>query len=261
MQRRHRLLGYGLGVLWLAGCGGKLDQAVETTTTNGQMRSPAGTDAARRGAAMVRVVNAFPTRDGVDVSAGERTVFATVPFKGVTQYAEIDNNVPQLQLHVAGGAEAIADNSEMLSNGVRYTVLAVPNAKGGAELRVVRDDLVPTPGKARLRMIHAAPTVSRVDVAIKGSTETLFEDVDYGAKAGYRDVDPTTATLEIRQDQAGAEPIRMNDVRLDPGKAYTIVLVTSEKGRVETITFDDAVQETARRIAGPGTDVQIRYRQ
>ena len=146
---------------------------------------------------------------------------------------------PAYVLFPASKDSSIADNSEMMRDGNRYTIVALPDDKGGASMRILRDEVVPDSGKARIRVINASPGVKDADVALQGQKDALFADVDYKSEAGYKDITPTTATVEIRSDNPSSKPILVKNVHFEPGRAYTIVLTGWKTKPVEVITFDD----------------------
>jgi len=231
----------------LAACGrAETDQPVATTTAAGTTVSPSGTAAAKNGTSLVRFVNALPSPKGLDVKVNERVLFENVATKTVTPYAEVATNAPRFTLRGAGKDSTMAENKEVVVDGRRYTAVALPKPDGTSELRLWRDDLVPDAGKARIRVIHAAPGIDDVRIGVAGSDQPLFTGVSYASEAGFKDVEPNDLMLVIRRNVAGADPIKLKAMRLSPGHAYTIVLVTM-KGKLDVITFEDQGQGTASR--------------
>lgn len=220
--------------------GARTDRPVATNAGGDTTVSPSGDQAAGAGRSMVRLVNALPANQSIDVSGDDRTLFSAVTYKKVTPYVEVKDNQINFKLFPAAKDSAIADNSEMMRDGNRYTIVALPNDKGGATMRILRDEVVPDSGKARIRVINAAPGIKDAEVALQGQKDPLFSDVDYASEAGYKDITPTTATVEIRQDDPNARPILVKNLHFEPGKAYTIVLTGWKSKPVEVITFDDS---------------------
>jgi hypothetical protein len=218
--------------------GARTDRPVATNAGGDTTVSPSGDQAAGAGRSMVRLVNALPANQSIDVSGDDRTLFSAISYKKVTPYVEVKDNRVTFRLFPAAKDSAIADNSEMMSDGNRYTIVALPDDKGGATMRILRDEVVPDSGKARIRVINAAPGVK--DVALQGQKDPLFADVDYKSEAGYKDITPITATVEIRGDNPNSKPILVKNVHFDAGKAYTIVLTGWKSKPVEVITFDDS---------------------
>jgi hypothetical protein len=186
------------------------------------------------------MVNAIPDANGLSVTSDNRSVFSGVDYKAVTQYQSVEENLARFRLMGAGRDTTIATNNEILLDGSRYTVIALPEGDGGVRLRVLKDELKPDSGMARLRVVHAIPKMGEVDVMLSGRTEPLFDDVDGGDEAGFEDVaaaDKTTITI---RGSDGRQLIR-KQLKLEAGHAYTMVLTTSAKGQVDAITIDDKV--------------------
>jgi len=231
------------GSLVLAGCGGdRSDRPVVTRTDAGASSAPAGTEAAGRGRSLVRLVNAMPAARNIDVSGGDRTVFTDVAYRDVTPYTEIAGNLVTFRLRAAGGDSVLADNHEVLTDGYRYTLVSLPDRKGDPELRILKDELAPDPGVARLRVVNAAEGLGTVDVRLSGRKDPLFRDVTYGAEVGYTDLAPGEETVSIVSQAPGHRTVELSRTRFEGGRTYTIVVAGWERGRVETITFDDGLR-------------------
>ena len=177
-----------------AGCGGgaQTDKPVATTTTRGTSTSPSGDATDARGTSQVRFVSALPAAQRIDLSSENGVVFSAVPYKTVTPYKELTDNAAKFSIRSAGAtSETLADNNEAMADGHRYTLVALPEEKGkGAQLKAFRDEVVPDAGKAKVRVIHAAPNFGEVDVQFAGQKDALFEDIDFGHEAGYKEIDP-----------------------------------------------------------------------
>lgn len=243
MKHLSHMITVGCSLALVIGCkGAQTKNPVVTTTDEGQTSaSPAGTEVAGRDRSLVRLVNALPSKHHLDIGGDDRTVFAGVSYKDVTPYIEVGDNVVTFRLRNAGTDSALATNTETMKDGFRYTMVALPDDKGGARLILLRDEVVPDAGKARLRVINAAPGVDDADVAIQGQKAALFDNIAYGAEAGYKDLAPMTATIEIRRDVKSGRTVLLKDMQFEAGKAYTIVLTGALPRDIETITFDDTV--------------------
>jgi hypothetical protein len=230
-------------LLFIAACkgGARTDTPVTTTAGGQSSTSPSGVAAAAQGKSMVRLVNAVPGQT-VSVTGDEAPVFASVAYKTVTPYVEVKDNVIKFRLRAAGAAagdQALAENTETLADGSRYTIVALPGDNGHASLHVMRDEVIPDAGKARIRVINAAPDLGDVDVAVGSTRNALFDKVGFGHEAGPKDVDPVSMAIAIRN--AHNAPVRVHTMTLAAGRSYTIVLA-GRTGSFEGITFDDAVQ-------------------
>lgn len=230
----------------VAACNPSKTRAPVTTTGDaGSSTTPSGEAAAKRGEAMVRFVNALPSSPTVAVNSGDSALFANVKYKMVTEYRQVGDNTADFRLMTDQGkaaGEPAAENHEALSNGGRYTVVAFPEKDGsGANLKVVRDELVPEAGKARIRVFHAASGVGEIDVILSGQKDPLFNNVNYSSEAGFKDIDPVAGTLEVRSADKHTRLVSLKNTKFEAGKSYTIVLTGSPVGKVEAITFNDAL--------------------
>ena len=237
----------GLSLVVLASCTAetRTREPVVSSADGKTSVSDAGTAVAKRGKALFRLVNAVPAGRTIDLTGDDRTIFYDVAYRSVTPYTEIGDNVVKFRV-LGGGTDSVwSSNTETLVNGNRYTAVALPKKDGGVQLLVFTDEVVPDQGKARVRVVHAAPVLPDVDVAIEGRKEPLFDDVAFGTEAGFKDVDPAASAIVLRRGDP-AVTTRLIRLRLEPGKSYTIVIAGSNDG-VEAITVTDAIRTYAVR--------------
>ena len=189
--------------------------------------------------ASVRFVNAY---DGtVDLFFGETKPFAAVGYKAVTPYKELREDWAQFKLRTAGKdtADPLARNIEAVSDGERYTIVALAKEDGNATLKALKDDEAPAPDKAKIRFVHVARDIGDVDVVQTGKEEPIFDGVDFNSMADYKTVDPMKGTLQIRKDNETRALARIANVNLEAGKKYTFVITSKAKGAVEVIRLTD----------------------
>lgn len=228
-----------LAIGWLAACGpSRTDAPVETMGPDGRAVSAAGTDAASRGNTMIRMINAVPGTPSVELAASDRVVFSAVGYKTVTEYVELESDVPNLELRSSGLDTTLADNSEFLMDGARYTLLAARDDDGNIKLKVIRDAVEPDSGMASIRLINAIGDGSEADLLVAGMTEPLFDGVDFASEAGPRDVEPMHADMSMR---FGTRVTKIGATTLEPGQHYTVVLVGNTAAGAEAVTFTDRV--------------------
>jgi len=232
-------------LLALACTGSKTEEPVVSSAGGKTAVSEAGTSVARRGKSLVRLVNALPGERTIDLSGDDRTVFFDVGYKTVTPYTEIGDNVVKFRLRPGGTDSVWADNTETLINGNRYTVVVLPTKEGGARIVVLTDEVVTDTGKARLRVVNAAVPYSEVDVGIEGRNDPVFDDVAYGSAAGFKEVDPASAVILVRQDEPPMTALKMQRLRLDAGKSYTIIIAGDKAGALQAITVTDVIRSSA----------------
>jgi hypothetical protein len=238
MRNTWALMAGSVVLATIVGCKTQTDRPVVSRQDGKATVSESGDQANAKDKSLVRVVNAVPRKQAVDVASDQNQLFMAVDYKKVTPYKEVADNVVDFKLKQTGRDTVLSNNKETLLDGNRYTIVALPAEKGGVTMRILRDEVTPDSGKARIRVINAAAPLKNVDVALKGQKEPVFDDVKYAAEAGYKDVTPTTATIEIRTDTPNRKPIEIKNFQLQAGRAYTIVLSGDRATAIETIMFD-----------------------
>lgn len=225
----------------------------ETSSARVTTSAPAGTssvpssDAAKgRKDALVRVVHAVPTGSPFDLFVGDLLLFDGLAFKTVTPYRAVDGKRYAFALRPAGMAEAkpLSSNTEDLNSGEFYTAIAMPGDGHGPRLRVVSDHLdSPSPGKARLRVVHAAGDAGAIDVRAASRAAAFFDNLAYQTVSDYRDVDPINGQLEIVGAGQAAPVMAATMGHLEAGRFYTLVVVgnVSAPTKVEVFLIEDAL--------------------
>lgn len=230
--------------LFLAACGAMDSSPIKTTSAGDTEVSPAADSVASRGHSLVRVVNAVSTGKNVTVQVGDRTLFRELAAGAVTDYAEVETNLGQFSVLSEGvtGGTMLSQADRILIDGNRYTVFVISEDISKQALRVVRDDIIPDSGKARIRLVHAAPGGPELDVQAVGASDKLFSGVNFLSEAGPADVNPNPAlVLELR---AASEPrvlMKLTPVELRRGTSTTIVVLGQTK--LSSFQFTDAMMK------------------
>ncbi len=219
---------------------------VTTSTPAGTSSVPSSDAAKQRDDALVRVLHAVPTGSTFDLFAGDLLLFDGFAFKTVTPYRAVDEKRYAFALRPAGMAQAkpLSSNTEDLEKGEFYTAIAMPGNGYGPELRVVNDDLdSPSPGKARLRVVHAAGDAGTIDVRAATRAAAFFDGLAYQTVSDYRDVEPINGQLEIVAAGQAAPVIASTMGHLEAGRFYTLVIVANAAApaKVEAFLIEDAL--------------------
>jgi hypothetical protein len=254
----------------------KQQQPVTTAADSKTSTAPASAAAAaEQKQALVRVIDAVPSKPALDVAAKDADVFKNVSYKTVTPYREIPSDAGKFIVKPAGETptQPLAENSESISSGRHYTVVVFPDKDHADKVYVkaFSDDQEPsTTGRARVRVINAAVDADKIAVYTRGEKDSLFSGVGFQDAASYKEVGPGEVTLEIRSERSGVtkevadattarvgktEPNRPGEkmiatehVTLDSGKTYTIVLAGPHQNKHDVIVVEDTVpqQQPAR---------------
>jgi hypothetical protein len=219
---------------------------VASDTPSGASQAPPAATANEHNEALVRIVNAAPGTPSVDVTAGQVAVATDLPYAGVTPYKPVNASNDDFAVKLAGasGGAVLAENSESITRGKHYTLIAFPGKESDKmAIQVVTDDIVtPEAGKARVRVVHAAADVDSVNVFAKGGKDAIFDGVDFQETTSYAEVDPTITTLELKSAD-GKRVVARPAVSIEAGKSYTIVVAGRAKGApaLQALIIEDRV--------------------
>jgi hypothetical protein len=222
------------------GCS-KSDQPIKSASAGETSTSLSADSINALGKSQIRVVNAVNAGPDVAVRLGEITVFPVVKAGTATEYSETATNLAKFSVRVGSAIDGmmVAEKDRVLMNGNSYTVFLIAEDSSKHSLRVVRDDVVPDSGKARLRVIHAAFNAPELDVSIAGSKEKLFSGANFRSEAGYADVNPGTVTLQVRGKDEALVLLTVPNLSLKRSTATTVVITGAAK--LKYFTFTDAL--------------------
>lgn len=223
----------------------KKDDAVIKTTSAGETNvSPPADSAAKRGHSLVRVVNAIPDGNSIVLKLGDGVLFDSVKAASVTDYREVDATMAKFTgMSIAPGSP-VSDRNHMLLDGNRYTVVYMAEDVSKNIVRVMQDEIIPDSGKARIRVLHAAPGAPELDVSIAGAPEKIFTGVNFQSEAGYKDVEPGLTSLEIRAKGSPKVLLRVPKLDLKAATATTIVITGAKE--LSSFRFMDSLMTPAK---------------
>jgi Domain of unknown function (DUF4397) len=191
--------------------------------------------------ARVRVAHFSPDAPAVDIYVNDDKVLSDVPYKTVSDYLELAAGSYDLAVRPAGAAatsDPVIEATAEVEAGQAYTVAAV-GALADIALEVFGDDLsAPGAGKAKVRVIHAAPEVPAVDVAVEGGP-TLFEAVEFPSATDYAEVDAGTYPIQVKA--AGGDDVLLEaSLEVEAGTIYSVAAVGGAGKDVELLPIVDA---------------------
>ena len=229
----------GAALLVAAGC-----NRTDRVSSTGEAHRDA---TARNASALVRYVNLMDAHANTDLYFGDLKVFSGSTGDQATGYKDVPSERRDFVLREAARPDGmeIEKNSEGLSAGKHYTVVAYENDKGNPELRVVNDEeSAPATGKAKIRLIHAAAKMEPINVWVPGRTDKLAGESRFSTVSTWQEVDPVGSPLEIR---AGDEKkgVRVNvPGGVEAGKLYTFVVGHGPANDLRVIRLVDSPMNT-----------------
>jgi Domain of unknown function (DUF4397) len=200
------------------------------------------TGAAQDSRAMVRVVHLSPGVPKVDLYVdGTRTV-AGVPFKTASRYHALPAGAHTLALRPAGssaGATPLASARASITAGAPYSAVLL-GASAQLKAVVVKDDFTAPPaGRAKLRIIDAAPQSPPLDIAVADGP-VLFRDVRFGEVSPFITVAAGRMAVEVRAAGTSRVLFTQGAAPIPAGMIVTLAGTISAAGRIETLPILDA---------------------
>ncbi|MCU0619087.1 MAG: DUF4397 domain-containing protein [Gemmatimonadaceae bacterium] len=244
MRSLHPFVVAATTLVALVACRGS-DAAIETTSDGETNRSASTNAAATRGNAMVRVVH---VADGVRLASirlDGQTLFDSVRVESVTDYREVPHTPrARFSVRLTGAVDTtpLASIDPVLMDGTRYSMLLFSENMSTRRLRLLKDEVIPDSGKARLRVVHAAAGGPPIDVRPVGGVDDLFSGLAFDGDAGVADVAPGTMTLEVRATGKPAVLLRLPTMTLDRRSTTTVVLHGA--AALRAYVFVDAMMAT-----------------
>ncbi|HSU32004.1 MAG TPA: DUF4397 domain-containing protein [Bryobacteraceae bacterium] len=233
------------GLLILAGaCSSNTNkQAAEQSSVaskgDGKGTAPPAAEAKQADKALVRFVNG--TSSSKDLAFGDAIPFSGVGSDDISAYKELPAERHDFKLTAEGNATVpLATNSEGLSGGKHYTILAYTKKDGKAALDPITDDLVPpNPDQAKVRVINLAPALENADLYVQGKSSPLISGVGFEHATDYKDVAPTNAELVVRHGTSKRNSASLKDVDIKGGKLYTILVFQDKHHKLSTKIVED----------------------
>jgi uncharacterized protein DUF4397 len=209
-----------LMTLLLTACGQK-------PVTNQEMSStPLAETDGDSGSTLVRVFNALPNME-VDVFVDEDKAFAKVPYVSLTPYRKLPSRQTNTFLVRRSGqtGRPLVQKTETISQGHRYTVVALPGSRReDPAIAVLSDNSSP-----------ASPSIGDADLYSTGR-ELLFENVQFESEAGYSNFPPPPG-LEIRAED-DTRVARISNAHLHRGRIYTVIVV-GQSPKLDALALED----------------------
>ncbi len=216
------------------------------TTAEGQTTASA---AASRERALVRFVNADPHQIALDLWFEKERVFSSVAFRDVTPYREVPASRQMFSIRTSGQMQELATNSEGLTDGRRYTFVAIMKPDGGTTLRATEDDLsANASGRPKLRLIHAAPNAGELTLTPTNRVkDPVFDGIHFQTATSFKELGPSLTAFLLYRDGRKDEPaLDLSKLNLQPDRFYTFV-ITGAQGSLESIRIEDRLSGPAAR--------------
>jgi hypothetical protein len=187
--------------------------------------------------ARVRMVHASPDAGNVDVLFDGKVSLTDVPYATASDYLTVNAGTRRIEVRATGSSTDVINSNVNFSSQSDSTVLTEGLAASIAAVVLTDDNSDPASGKAKVRVVHAAPTAGSVDVYIvqPGTNITTVSptlpSVALQAAAAYLSVDP--GTYEVVVTPAGNNltiDIDVPNFTVDAGQIRSAVALDAPGG-------------------------------
>jgi Domain of unknown function (DUF4397) len=209
----------------------------------------------QEGQAMVRVVHLAAGVPNADVYVDGTRMVAAVPFKTASKYHRMPASVHTLTVRPAGStvnSAPAASARVSVQPGTAYTVVLL-GAPQQLQARIAKDDFsAPPSGKAKLRIINAAPQSPPLDIGIAGGP-TLFRNVTFGMISNFITIQAGRFSLEVRAAGSSTVLFTQGASQLPAGAIITVAGTITSAGKIEMLPILDAAGAGNLPRGGVGT--------
>ena len=202
-------------------------------TTDPQPTSPN----LRGGGTRVRVIHAAPATPAVDIVVNDSAAITGLAYKAATTYVRVPASTVRAAVVRAGSDTAVLAPTDLtFAEGHDYTVVALGKTQGDAVTPLILTDenAAPLAGKARLRVLHAAPDAPAVDVLV--NDRPAISNLTFGkATPLYTQLDAGTYQIKLVPTSGGAPALGPLPLALRAGKVYTVIATGSAANKTLTV--------------------------
>ncbi|MGY1739925.1 MULTISPECIES: DUF4397 domain-containing protein [unclassified Blastococcus] len=184
---------------------------------------------------LLRLAHLSPDTPPVDVSVdsvsspGSGQTFPGVGYGVVSDYQQLPPGTYTVSMRQAGAdpaAPPVLSTTVEVGAGQARTVAGV-GAFADLGLEVLEDDLTPPPaGSARMRVVAAAATAGRLDVALPGG-RPVASHLAFADTSGYVDVPAGATALAVTP--AGGQPVALS-ADVAAGAVYSLLVLDAPGG-------------------------------
>ncbi|MBN1286326.1 MAG: DUF4397 domain-containing protein [Anaerolineae bacterium] len=196
-------------------------------------------------AAHLRLAHASPDAPRIDVYLDDVKVFAGVTFGTATELVALPAGSYSVAFYPAGAEPSetvpVTAVALSLSAGEARVLMALGDFSEMTLVAFIENVTPPTPGMARLTVIHAVPDAGPVNFAFADGT-VLAQNVEFGGQAPSVELPPARYELLAADPDTGDTLLELSRVQLDAGNTYTVVVVPPSQGTqiVIPLTFSVA---------------------
>ncbi len=184
---------------------------------------------ARQTYSYVRLLNASPNLQPVDVYANAARIASGLAYKGFTEYFQMLPGRYDITVFPAGttGPALLETHVEIPVRSIMTA--AIIGLSPAISLRTYFETVIQIPaGRVYLRFANLSPDSPNMDLVANGTR--LFEGISFGMATNYTPIAAGTYVFNILRSDTGARLIYVPNISLSAGRFYTIYAVGQISG-------------------------------
>jgi hypothetical protein len=187
----------------------------------------AAATAQAQGNPRLRLAHASPDAPAADIYLDNDLFFPNVPFANVTAYHALSVGDHRVRVFIAGTPpqnQAIIDHPFGFGANQDYTMVAMGQV-GGIVLQLFPDDnRTPDAGRAKIRIIHAAPKLQTVNVCLVELNQCVVNDLAFTKASGYTAVTAGSYNVQLRRPGTN-DVLLASSLRFEDRFVYTLFVM------------------------------------
>ena len=186
--------------------------------------------------ANIRVVHGSPDAPDFDVAVDDQTVARDLSYTDASDYLQV--NPGDRTVHVRAASSTLDATSVSLTalGDTSYTIIALNRVAQIESIVLTDSPVAPETGQARLRLVHAAPSATTVDIYVTAPTADLatatptVAGLSFRGSSTYQSV--LAGTYRVRVTSAGTRNVLLNvpNVPIVAGQIRTVVALDAPGG-------------------------------
>jgi hypothetical protein len=186
--------------------------------------------------ANIRVVHGSPDAPDFDVAVDEQTVARDLSYTDASEYLRV--NPGDRTVHVRAASTTLDATSVDLTalGDTSYTIIALNRVAQIESIILTDSPIAPESGHARVRLVHAAPSATTVDVYVTAPTANLatatptVTGLTFRASSTYQSI--PAGSYRVRVTAAGTRTVLLDvpTVPIIAGQIRTVVALDAPGG-------------------------------
>lgn len=180
----------------------------------------------------IRLMNAVPGLQPVDIYANRSLIAQSLPYKGFTEYFQVVPGSYNMTVFAAGTTGPVLLDAVIEIPARSINTVALMGVPPALSIRPFFETVVQVPlGRLYLRFGNLVPDGPDMDLTLSNGTE-LFTDVSFGMVTNYLSVPAGTYIFYIKQSNTDTTLLYVPNIQLLEGRFYTIYTVGRMDGSV-----------------------------